>query len=155
MKWYATPIVNETFDLDALANHMSNHNSPYSKGVITGILTDMVECIKELLLDGKQVKIDDLAIFRVSIVSKKGCENKADYKVSEYVDHIVMRSLASGALSTSNLNADFTLKRASLDKDDAGDVSADDVVASTPETSNPSTGGGDEDDDDEFIDPTA
>jgi predicted histone-like DNA-binding protein len=153
MKWYATPIVNETFDLDALANHMSNHNSPYSKGVITGILTDMVECIKELLLGGKQVKIDDLAIFRVSIVSKKGCENKADYKVSEYVDHIVMRSLACGALSTSNLNSDFTLKRASLDKDDAGDVSADDVVASTPETSNPSTG--EEDDDDEFIDPTA
>ena len=51
---------------------MSKHNSPYSGGVIKGVLSDMVDCIKELLLDGKCVKIDDLAIFGVGIRSKAG-----------------------------------------------------------------------------------
>ena len=33
-KWFAKNVVEETIDLDALAEHMSHHNSPYSKGVI-------------------------------------------------------------------------------------------------------------------------
>ena len=57
-KWFAKNVVEETIDLDGLAGHMSNHNSPYSKGVIKGLLTDMIGCIKELLLEGKNVKID-------------------------------------------------------------------------------------------------
>lgn len=61
-KWFARAVSDETFDLAKLAEHMSKHNSPYSSGVIKGVLTDMVDCIKELLLDGKSVKIDDLAI---------------------------------------------------------------------------------------------
>ena len=64
-KWFARAVSDETFDLAKLAEHMSKHNSPYSSGVIKGVLTDMVDCIKELLLDGKSVKIDDLAIFGV------------------------------------------------------------------------------------------
>lgn len=69
-KWFARAVSDETFDLAKLAEHMSKHNSPYSSGVIKGVLTDMVNCIKELLLDGKSVKIDDLAIFGVGIRSK-------------------------------------------------------------------------------------
>ena len=68
-KWFARAVSDETFDLAKLAEHMSKHNSPYSGGVIKGVLSDMVDCIKELLLDGKCVKIDDLAIFGVGIRS--------------------------------------------------------------------------------------
>ena len=70
--WYARPVIEETFDIEKLAKHMSNHNTPYSSGVIKGVLADMVSCTKELILDGKNVKLDDLAIFSVGIVSKKG-----------------------------------------------------------------------------------
>ena len=66
-KWFAYPVIEETVDLDGLSEHMSNHNSPYSAGVIRGVFTDMVKCIKELLLEGKNVKIDDLAIFSIGI----------------------------------------------------------------------------------------
>ncbi len=69
-KWFARAVSDETFDLAKLAEHMSKHNSPYSSGVIKGVLTDMVDCIKELLLDGKSVKIDDLAIFGVGIAAR-------------------------------------------------------------------------------------
>ena len=51
--WYARPVIEETFDIEKLAKHMSNHNTPYSSGVIKGVLADMVSCTKELILDGK------------------------------------------------------------------------------------------------------
>ncbi len=50
----------ETVDLTKLANHIHEHNSQFSKGVITGVLTDMVECIKEQLTSGNFVKLDGL-----------------------------------------------------------------------------------------------
>ena len=49
-KFFAFPVIEETVDLAGLSEHMSSHNTPFSKGVIKGLLTDMVNCIKELLL---------------------------------------------------------------------------------------------------------
>lgn len=49
---------------------MAEHNTPFSKGAIKGIITDMVNCIQELLLDGKTVKLADLAIFSLGIHCK-------------------------------------------------------------------------------------
>lgn len=71
-KWYARAVCEETVDIAALAEHMSTHNTPFSTGAIHGMLKDMVNCIKELLMDGKNVKIDDLGIFSVGIRSKGG-----------------------------------------------------------------------------------
>ncbi len=62
--WDYRTVSFETIDIDALAKHMSNHNTPYSQGCIRGMLKDMCDCIKELLLDGKKVKIGDLAIWK-------------------------------------------------------------------------------------------
>ena len=78
-KWFAYPVIEETLNLDSLAEHMSNHNSPYSKGVIKGLLTDMISCIKELLLEGKNVKVDDLAIFSLGIKNKKGGQHLKEH----------------------------------------------------------------------------
>ena len=83
-KWFAFPVIEETIDLDALAEHMSNHNTPYSKGAIKGMLTDMVGCIKELLLEGKK--------------NIKG---------------VKLRARATGELIAKSLNLEATLKKAS------------------------------------------
>ena len=56
----------EPIGVEQLAKHMSEHNMPYSQGVIKGILTDMVSCIKELMLMGQPVKLADLAIFKAT-----------------------------------------------------------------------------------------
>ena len=56
-KWYGRAVtMGETVSLEDLAEHMAQHNSPYSEGVIKGVLTDMVNCIRELVLEGKAVK---------------------------------------------------------------------------------------------------
>ena len=103
-KWFARAVSDETFDLAKLAEHMSKHNSPYSGGVIKGVLSDMVDCIKELLLDGKCVKIDDLAIFGVGIRSK-AAETLEDFSGMR------LKARATGNLSTTNLKLDSQLKQ--------------------------------------------
>ena len=91
--WYARTVIEETFDIEKLAKHMSNHNTPYSSGVIKGVLADMVSCTKELILDGKNVKLDDLAIFSVGIVSKKGAQSAADFSLANNVKGLKLRAL--------------------------------------------------------------
>lgn len=56
-KYYARPAVTATISIDQLAEHMSSHNTPFSAGAVRGILTDMVKCVKELVLSGYSVNI--------------------------------------------------------------------------------------------------
>ena len=111
-KWFAKNVVEETIDLDGLAEHMSNHNSPYSKGVIKGLLTDMINCIKELLLEGKNVKIDDLAIFSLGIKNKVAADSEEDFSVAKNVEGVKLKARATGELMSKSLNLEATLKRA-------------------------------------------
>ena len=108
--WYARPVINETYDIDALSKHMSKHNTPFSPGVIKGVLADMVACIKELVLDGKNVKLDDLAIFSVGIVTDHGAESAEAFKVSEHVKGLKLRARATGELSSAKINLEGTLR---------------------------------------------
>ena len=55
-KYCAYPVITQTVDIDGLAEHMASHNTPFSKGAIKGMITDMVSCIKELNLQGFAVK---------------------------------------------------------------------------------------------------
>ena len=66
-KWYPKAHIIKMLTLPELAKHMSEHNTPYSAGCIQGVLTDMVGCIRELTLQGYSVKIDNLAIFKLSV----------------------------------------------------------------------------------------
>ena len=112
-KWFAKNVVEETIDLDALSEHMSTHNSPYSKGVIKGLLTDMISCIKELLLEGKNVKIDDLAIFSLGIKNKAAANSEEDFTVAKNIEGVKLRARATGELMSKTLNLEATLKKAS------------------------------------------
>lgn len=119
-KWFAFPVIEETIDLDALAEHMSNHNTPYSKGAIKGMLTDMVGCIKELLLEGKNVKIADLAIFSLGIKNNGGAASEEVFSVSKNIKGVKLRARATGELIAKNLNLEATLKKASATTKVAG-----------------------------------
>lgn len=138
---YARPIVTDNVDLAELSKHMANHNSPYSAGVIKGVLTDMVSCIKELILEGKSVKIDDLAIFTVGIVNKRlpaneRCTREEDYIVSKYVEGIKLRARGTGAFLRTTLSLDASLERAKAYSGMAG--------VNKPEDETPSDSGGGE-----------
>ena len=112
-KWFAYPVIEETVTLDGLAEHMSSHNTPYSKGAIMGMLTDMVSCIKELLLEGKNVKIADLAIFSLGIKNNGGAVSEDVFTVSKNIKGVKLRARATGELIAKSLNLEATLKKAS------------------------------------------
>ena len=121
-RWFAYPVVTETVDLNGLSKHMSSHNSPFSAGVIKGLLTDMVNCIKELLLEGKNVKIDDLSIFSLGIKNKKGgAATEEDFTVSQNISGVKFRSRATGTLMPKNLNLEAQMKKAKLVNDNGSD----------------------------------
>ena len=66
-KYYARVEYKGTIGIKELAAHMHQHNTAFSKGIVMGVLGDMVDCIKHLVLDGYTVKIDDLGIFKASV----------------------------------------------------------------------------------------
>ena len=103
--YYARATYDETIDLEALAEHMSNHNTPYSKGTIHGVLKDMVACIRELLLDSKKVKLDDLAIFSIGLVTKPAV-SAADFTPANNIIKAHINALGTGEISKKQLDLD-------------------------------------------------
>ena len=73
----------------------------------------MIGCIKELLLEGKNVKVDDLAIFSLGIKNKKGgAPTEEEFTISKNIEGVKFRARATGTLLAKSLNLDATLKKA-------------------------------------------
>ena len=80
-RWYARTTPDKVVDFNALVEHMGEHNIAYSRGVISGVLTDMLDCVKELVLDGKSVRLGDLGLFSVGLTTD-GAATAAEWKTS-------------------------------------------------------------------------
>jgi predicted histone-like DNA-binding protein len=104
-KWFARAVtIGKTINIDDLAKHMSEHNTPYSKGAIKGVLTDMVGCVRELMLEGKAVKLEGLAIFSAGIKTKKnGSPTSADFSTTKHIHSVYMRARATGEFTRAEL----------------------------------------------------
>ena len=95
-KWFGRAVVlGKTVTLEDLAEHMAQHNTPYSEGVIKGVLTDMVSCIRELVLEGKSVKIPNLCIFSVGIQTK-GADKVDDFTAATNVLSAYLKARSTG-----------------------------------------------------------
>ena len=66
-KLYARVSYKETMNVQDMARHMAEHNTMFSEGSICGILIDFVKCVREMVLMGNTVKIDNLAIFKATV----------------------------------------------------------------------------------------
>ena len=76
-KYYARVSYKQTMGVQEMAHHMAEHNTMFSEGSITGILIDFVKCVREMVLMGNTVKIDNLAIFKAT-VEANGLETMYD-----------------------------------------------------------------------------
>ncbi len=108
-KWFGRSVtLGKTVTLEDLAEHMAQHNTPYSEGVIKGVLTDMVNCIRELVLEGKSVKIPNLCIFSAGIQTK-GADNAEDFTAATNVVSAYLK-----ARSTGRFTRDEVTKKANI-----------------------------------------
>ena len=103
-KWYGRAVtLGKTVELDDLAKHMAEHNTPYSTGAIKGVLTDMVSCIRELVLEGKSVKLPDLAIFSAGVQST-AAETSEAFTTQKNIKSVYMRARATGGFTRDELS---------------------------------------------------
>ena len=94
-KLYARVSYKETMNVQDMAHHMAEHNTMFSEGSITGILIDFVKCVREQVLMGNTVKIDNLAIFKAT-VEANGLETMYDAEADK-VTQATIGTLAEGA----------------------------------------------------------
>ena len=94
-KLYARVSYKQTLNVQDMAHHMSEHNTMFSEGSITGILIDFVKCVREQVLMGNTVKIDNLAIFKAT-VEANGLDTMYDPETDK-VASATIGNLAEGA----------------------------------------------------------
>ena len=109
-KYYARIVSDGTYDVKGLAEHMAKHNTPFSPGTITGILTDAIACAKELALDGKRITLDGLVSIGLSITHKMGAATADEFSVTKNVDKVKLVAMGVGEFSSSLLTTQAKLK---------------------------------------------
>ena len=110
-KYYPRVSYKQTLNIHEMAKHMSEHNTPFSEGTIEGILRDFVKCTREQTLMGNTVKVDDLAIFKVSVIGN-GCaklyDPETDKTISASIGTISKTDKTGAAVQSLKLLAQAT-----------------------------------------------
>ena len=135
-KWYAKAVQDRTIDFEDLVTHMSEHNSPYSRGVIHGVLTDMLDCVKELVLDGKSVRLGDLGLFSVGLKTS-GAKSRDRWTVATHVQGVTLNVRNTKTWSNAELRKNTTLQELIGYDDGSNDTEND-----TPTDEGNNNGGG-------------
>lgn len=91
-KFYATAVQDRTMEFEDFVTHISEHNSPYSRGTVHGVLMDTLDCLQELILDGKSVRFSDLGLFSLGM-SSRGEETAAKVSAQSIEGvHLILRN---------------------------------------------------------------
>ena len=113
-KLYARVSYKESMNVQDVATHMASHNTIYSEGTIVGVMTDFVRCVRHLILEGKTVKIDNLAIFKAT-VEANGLTVLYDADTDK-VASATLGTLAAGAKTGAAVKVVKLLAQATLKK---------------------------------------
>lgn len=87
-KAYGVAQASEVIDINAFAKHIASHGCVYDKGDIVGLLTIAVGCLRELMLEGKRVKLGDLGDFQPRLRTS-GAVTTEDFTVQNIKDVVV------------------------------------------------------------------
>ena len=93
--WYATAVSDREMSFEDFVTHISEHNSPYSRGTIHGVLMDTLDCLKHLILDGKSVRFSDLGLFSIGMISRGEATREKVTAASVLGVHLIVRNTKS------------------------------------------------------------
>ena len=108
-KWYGRA-VHELMEFDEFIAHMASHRCVFSEGTIRGVLIEMETCLRELLLEGKAVRMDGLGIFAIGITTK-GEANSEDF-TAQSVKGVGMNLYLGNRFRARNLYKDAKFREA-------------------------------------------
>ena len=76
----------DVMTIEKFAKHITSHGSVYSRADISAILYMAVDCMREMLLEGKKIRLGDLGDFSV-LLSSKGAES-ADKFTAQNINQV-------------------------------------------------------------------
>ncbi|MBQ9559993.1 MAG: DNA-binding protein [Bacteroidaceae bacterium] len=142
-KIFANAQVHEVLDLQQFARHISQHGSPYTRDVIVGVVTAVVDCLREELLDGNKVSLGDLGSFYVTF-SGEGVDKADDYNPQTCIKKVNIRWDAGRNFADLKQEATFNLvstrKQQQIDRK-AEKEALNLLVGTSASDSNDNTGG--------------
>ena len=71
---FAVAQYSDVMTIEKFARHIATHGCVYSRADISAILYMAVDCMREMLLDGKKIRLGDLGDFSINL-SSKGAES--------------------------------------------------------------------------------
>lgn len=145
-KFYATAVQDRTMEFEDFVTHISEHNSPYSRGTVHGVLMDTLDCLQELILDGKSVRFADLGLFSIGMTSR-GEDNAEKVNASSITGvHLIVRNTKNWSNTELRKMCKITALGSEVteegDGGDNGGKPSGDNGGSTPGGGSSTTGGG-------------
>ena len=93
-KWYARLKSTETMSLAKMAKHISEHGSVFTDDVVEGVMKKFKNCLLEMLLNSRKVKITGLGTFYLTAECQKGgADKEEDFNVREHLKALHIRFL--------------------------------------------------------------
>ena len=141
-KFYATAVQDRTMEFEDFVTHISEHNSPYSRGTVHGVLMDTLDCLQELILDGKSVRFADLGLFSIGMTSR-GEDNAEKVNASSITGvHLIVRNTKNWSNTELRKMCKITALGSEVTEEgDGGDTPSGDNGGSTPSGGSSITGG--------------
>ena len=140
-KFYATAVQDRTMEFEDFVTHISEHNSPYSRGTVHGVLMDTLDCLQELILDGKSVRFADLGLFSIGMTSR-GEDNAEKVNASSITGvHLIVRNTKNWSNTELRKMCKITALGSEVTEEGDGGKPSGDNGGSTPSGGSSTTGG--------------
>ena len=88
-KWYPEVDTKHPLDLKGFCAHMTEHGKLADYQMVVLVVQQVVECMKELVLQGQPVKLEGLGTFGPSLESKKGGANSVQAAMDAGLDSLI------------------------------------------------------------------
>ena len=88
-KWYPEVDTKTPLDLKGFCAHMTEHGKLADYQMVVLVVQQVVECMKELVLQGQPVKLEGLGTFGPSLESKKGGANSVQAAIDMGLDTLI------------------------------------------------------------------
>ena len=88
-KWYPEVDTKTPLDLKGFCAHMTEHGKLADYQMVVLVVQQVVECMKELVLQGQPVKLEGLGTFGPSLESKKGGANSVQAAMDAGLDSLI------------------------------------------------------------------
>ena len=110
-KWYARLKSIETLSMTKVAKHIAEHGSVFTEDVVEGVLKKFKNCLLEMLLDSKKVKIAGLGTFYLTAeCTKGGADKEEDFNVNQHLSALHIRFLPDQAAEDNISSREFIKK---------------------------------------------